>query len=143
MKFFLGLATATVFLLSSGFSSANAATVLSEQQAAKDLKVQYSTDNHDVISGKVINESKHAIKDPELLVEYHWLWAKEFKPGKNSPGRAAYIKLNKEIQPGSSASFTYRPEPPLPNRKDGRFMPEVSPAGFTVVLNSPRMASSR
>ncbi len=143
MKLFLGLPTATVFLLASWLPSANASTVLTEQQAAKALRVRYSTDSHDVISGKIINESKHAIKDPELLVEYHWLWAKEFHPGKNSPGRSAYINVNKEIQPGSSVSFTYRPEPPLPDRKDGRFMPEVSPAGYTVVLTPQRTASSR
>ena len=70
----------------------------------------------------------------ELLVEYHWLWAKEFSPGTNPPGRAAYVKLHKEIQPGESISFTYHPQPPLPGGKNGRFMPEVSPAGFTVVL---------
>ncbi len=143
MKFFFGLATAMVFLMSSWFAFASTSTPLTEEQAAKTLGVQYSADSHDVISGKIINKSSHPIKDPELLIEYHWLWGKEFRPGKNSPGRAAYVKVDKEIQPGSSVPFTYRPEPPLPDRKDGRFMPEVSPAGFTIVLTPQRTASAR
>ncbi len=143
MKVVVGLATIMVFLLFSWFSSANAATFLTENQAAKTLGIQYSTDSHDVISGKIINKSNHPIKDPELLVEYHWLWAKEFKPGVHSPGRAAYIKLNREIEPRSSVSFTYRPQPPLPAQKDGRFIPEVSPAGFTLVMTPQQTASSR
>jgi hypothetical protein len=130
------------FFLSSWFSSANALTFLTEQEAAKTLVIQYKTENHDVISGKIINNSLHPIRDPEVLVEYHWLWAKEFKPGSRSPGRAAYVKLDKEIQPGESVSFTYRPEPPLPDRSDGRFMPEVSPAGFSVVMTPQRTALS-
>ena len=141
MSTFVGLAMMMFFVFTSWFSIANAASVLSEQEAAKTLKIQYTTDNHEVISGKITNESPHAIKDPELLVEYHWLWAKEFHPGQNSPGRAAYVKLNKEIQPGETVDFTYRPEPSLPNRHDGRFMPEVSPASFSIVLPAQRTAS--
>jgi len=141
MNVFVGLATAMFFLLTSWFSIANATSVMSEQEAAKTLKVQYTADNHEVISGKIINESRHVIKDPELLVEYHWQWAKEFHPGQSSPGRAAYVKVNKEIQPDESVDFTYRPEPSLPNRHDGRFVPEVSPAGFLIVQPMQRTSS--
>ena len=141
MRVLFSLATIMVFFLSSWFSSANALTFLTEQEAAKTLGIQYKTENHDVISGKIINNSPHPIRDPEVLVEYHWLWAKEFNPGNNSPGRAAYVKLDKEIQPGESVSFTYRPQPPLPDRNDGRFVPEVSPAGFTIVLPPQQMSS--
>ena len=138
MSVLFSLATIMAFFLSSWVSSANALTFLTEQEAAKTLVIQYKTENHDVISGKIINNSLHPIRDPEVLVEYHWLWAKEFKPGSRSPGRAAYVKLDKEIQPGESVSFTYRPQPPLPDRSDGRFMPEVSPAGFSVVMTPQR-----
>ena len=141
MKVIFCLTTMLVFFLSFWVSPANALTFLTEQEAEKTVGIQYTTDSHQVISGKIINKSSHAIRDPELLVEYHWLWAKEFSPGKNPPGRAAYVKVEKEIQPGASASFTYRPQPPLPDRKDGRFIPEVSPAGFSVVEPSQRTSS--
>src|SRR5262249_10880867 len=141
MNIFVGLTAMMFFVLIPWFSIANAASVVSEQEAAKTLKIQYTTGNYEVISGKITNESPHAIRDPELLVEYHWLWANEFHPGQRSPGRAAYVKLNKEIQPGETVDFTYQPEPSLPNRYDGRFMPEVSPAGFSVVLPAQRTAS--
>ena len=130
MSAVLCLVTMLIFFLSSWSSPANALTFLTEQEAAKTVGIQYTTDDHHVISGQIVNKSRHAISDLELLVEYHWLWAKEFNPGNNPPGRAAYVKLEKEIEPGASASFTYRPQPPLPDRNDGRFMPEVSPAGF-------------
>src|SRR5918996_4279567 len=134
MSAFFCLAIITVFFLSSWFSPANALTFLTEKEAAKTVAIQYTTDNHHLICGKIINQSSHAIRDPEVLVEYHWLWAKEFNPSDNPEGRTAYIKLEKEIPPGASEFFTYRPQPPLPDRNDGRFMPEVSPAGFTVVV---------
>jgi len=97
MSVFVGLTAMMFFVLTSWFSIANATSVLTEQEAAKTLKIQYTTDNHEVISGKITNESPHAIKDPELLVEYHWLWAKEFHPGQHSPGRAAYVSSTRKF----------------------------------------------
>ena len=135
------LAAAMIFLVSSWFSPASAETVMTEQQGAKTAEIEYTIDHRGVISGKVINTSSHAIKNPELLVEYHWLWAKEFKPGNNPPGRAAYVSLDKEIQPGAAAPFNYRPEPPLPDRTGGRFVPEVSLAGFTVTTTRQTTSS--
>ncbi|HEY7316349.1 MAG TPA: hypothetical protein VIE89_02170 [Candidatus Binatia bacterium] len=137
------LAAAMIFLVSSWFSPASAEMVMTEQQGANTAEIHYTTDHRGVISGKIINTSSHAIENPELLVQYHWLWAKEFKPGNNPPGRAAYITLDKEIQPGATASFNYRPEPPLPDRTGGRFVPDVSLAGFTSVMTTPQMTSSR
>jgi len=84
------LTTVLVFFLSSWFSPANALTVVTEKEAAKTVGIQYKTDRHEVIYGKIINKSPHAIRDPEVLVEYHWLWAKEFnRCGFNSPQLAA------------------------------------------------------
>jgi hypothetical protein len=137
MSAFFSLAAIMAFFLSWS-SPANALTFLTEQEAAKTVGIEYSADDHHVISGKIVNKSPHAIRNPEVLIEYHWLWANERNPGESSPGRAAYLKLDKEIRPGESVAFTYRPQPALVDRSDGRFMPEVSPAGFEIVAPSQK-----
>lgn len=123
------------------FSPASALTVLTEEEAARTMAITYRMDDRYTVSGTVVNKSPHLIRDPEVLIEYHWLWADEFNPGDNPPGKAAYVKVAKEIQPGRSASFTYTP-PSLPDRRDGSFLTEVSPAAFAVVV-SPQRSSSR
>jgi hypothetical protein len=104
--------------------------------AIKDLEASASA-----VSGTVVNRTPHTIREIEILIQYHWLWANEFKPGLESPGRVASFKLDKDLLPGESAPFRYIPDPPLPNRQDGRFDPEVAVAGFTIVI--PAAATSR
>jgi hypothetical protein len=89
-----------------------------------------------VISGEVINKSPHPIRDLELLVQYHWLWADEFKPGVESPGKAVIAKLDKEFPPGQSARFSVPVDPPPPVQAKGRYMMEVSIAGFSEIIRS-------
>jgi hypothetical protein len=97
--------------------------------AIKDLKADASE-----VSGVIVNNTPHTIREIEVLIQYHWLWANEFKPGLESPGRVASLKLDKDLLPGESTTFRYVPNPPLPNRQDGRFDPEVVVAGFTIVI---------
>jgi len=104
--------------------------------AIKDLKATPSS-----VSGVVVNNTPHIIRDIEVAIEYHWMWANEFKPGPVDPGRAVVIKLNKELKPGESAAFRYVPDPPLESRKDGRFEPEVVVVGYTTVI--PASAAAR
>lgn len=91
------------------------------------------------ISGTVVNNTPHIVRDIEILVQYHWLWNNEFKPGVDNVGRTASIKLDKPLKAGEAASFRYVPDPPLPARTDGHFEIEVSLGGFTVVI--PQTAS--
>jgi hypothetical protein len=124
---------ALILALLSVADSVSAQSVESGQQAAR-VAVRKVTVKNDVISGEVVNGSPHAVRDVELLFQYHWLWKNEFKPGVDSPGRAVYFVLNKELRPGESTSFTYTPEPALPSRTDGQFMVEVSVASFAEVI---------
>lgn len=97
--------------------------------AVRDIKVE----DHGV-SGEVVNRSPHPVRDVELLVRYMWRWNDEFNPGREAPGRAVYVKVGKEIRPGKSAPFAYRPSTALPDRTDGHFEIDVSVAGFTEVV---------
>lgn len=127
----------TVLTLSVGATVVAAQTVLSSSDAAKSVTIQELKATTSLVSGVVANHSPHAIRNIEILVQYHWLWQSEFKPGPQSPGQAALIRVDKDVQPGQSVAFRYTPAPPLPERRDGRFEPEVTIAGFTVVVPAP------
>jgi hypothetical protein len=132
------LIAALVFLFC--VDSVTAQRLLSREEAKsvaiKDLKADASE-----VSGVIVNNTPHTIREIEVLIQYHWLWANEFKPGLESPGRVASLKLDKDLLPGESTTFRYVPSPPLPNRQDGRFDPEVVVAGFTIVI--PPTTASR
>ena len=85
------------------------------------------------VSGVVVNTSDRPVRDVQLLVSYQWLWENETHPGEGGPGRAVFVTVNQEIPPGGQAPFTYRPETPLSERPDGRYMTNVSVAGFTEI----------
>lgn len=107
--------------------------VVSPDQMSRTVDVKDVHVNGDQVSGKVVNNSGKPVRDVQLLVKYVWLWNDELNPGTDSPGRAEYETLPGELAPGESKEFTYRPDLPLPNRKDGRFEPSVEVAGVTEI----------
>ena len=127
------IVTATFIFLSVN-GSAGAQTVLTQEQAAKAVTIKDLNATTSSVTGVVVNNTPYLIRDVEVLVEYHWLWANEFKPGPVSPGHSAVIKLDKEIPAGQTGAFRYIPDPPLPTRKDGEYDFEVSVAGFTSII---------
>jgi hypothetical protein len=46
------------------------------------------------VSGELVNNSPHAVRDVELQILYSWRWKDEFRPGKDDPGRAEYVALD-------------------------------------------------
>ena len=73
------------------------------------------------------------VRDVRLLFHHTWLWADEFHPGEDSPGRADYYTVRNELPPGGTVEFSYRPEPPLPDRGDRRFETTVDVVGWMEV----------
>jgi hypothetical protein len=129
-----------MFFLGQGL--ARGQTVLSGSEAAKVLRLEDLNVTSSKISGTLINASPHTVRDIKVLIQYHWLWENERNPGKDSPGRTVDVDLQKELKPGDRVNFSYTPVPSLPQRSDGRFMPEVDVAGFTVVIPQQRAARS-
>jgi len=86
------------------------------------------------VSGDVVNNSQHTVRDVELQILYSWRWKDEFRPGKDDPGRAVYVAIDKEIPPGQSAPFNHKPSPPLPARTDGEFDISVKVVEFTQII---------
>jgi hypothetical protein len=85
------------------------------------------------ISGEVANTSKQTVRDVEIQILYSWRWQDEYHPGKDDPGRAVYVNIDREIAPGQSAPFNYKPSPPVLVRKDGYFDIGSKVVGFTRV----------
>jgi hypothetical protein len=82
----------------------------------------------------VVNNSNATLRDVQLQIVYSWRWKNEFQPGKDDPGTARYFTLNQEIPPGQTASFDYKPSPPLASRTDGQFDITVKVVGFAQVF---------
>ena len=115
--------------------------IASNEVAANVVEIRNVVLNKDAISGEIVNKSPYPLRNVELLLQYHWLWTNETKPGAISPGRSVYVPVNQEIRPSERATFSYTPDPPLPLRADGRYMPEISLAGFSQVV--PQTANVR
>ena len=108
--------------------------IASKDAASSAVEIRNVTATNDAIAGEIVNRSIYNLRNVDLLVQYHWLWSNEMHPGPLSPGQSAYLTIDREIRPGESAAFTYRPDPPLPSRSDGHYMTEVSVAGFSQVI---------
>jgi hypothetical protein len=111
--------------------------IASNEAGASAVEIRNVTSTNDMITGEVVNKSKYNLRNVELLLQYHWLWANEMHPGTFSQGRSVYLTINQEIRPGERAHFEYRPDPPLSSRADGHYMSEVSLAGFSQVIPQP------
>jgi hypothetical protein len=94
-----------------------------------------------VVSGMLVNESDHAVRDVALLIRYLWVWADERHPGRDNPGWAAAYTVFGDLPPGGRLPFTYRAVRPLPARADGHVMPHVEVTGFTQVGRASAQAS--
>jgi len=91
------------------------------------------TAKEDEVTGEVINNSQQTLRDVQLRILYSWRWSNEFHPDTDDPGRTVYPTIDREILPGQSTRFSYKPSPPFPARKDGYFEITVKVVGFTQV----------
>ena len=114
------------------------ATLLVPDQAAQTVTVRNVTEKDGTVKGDLVNNSRQTIRDIELQILYSWRWKDEFHPGTDDPGRAVYVTINKELPPGQSVGFEYRPSPPLPARKDGYFDISVKVVGFEQIYGDVR-----
>lgn len=110
------------------------ATVLPKDKASRVIVAREITIKEGAISGELVNKSGRTIRNVQLLIRYSWRWKNEFRPGENSPGDVVFYTVRKEIPPGGTVPFTYKPSAPLPSRPDGYFETTVSVAGFTEVI---------
>jgi hypothetical protein len=114
-------------------TTAKSATLIQPDQAAQIITVRNVTEKNGEVRGELVNNSRQTLRDIDLQILYSWRWKNEFHPGTDDPGRAVYITINKELPPGQSEQFEYRPSPPFPARSDGYFDVTVKVVGFAQV----------
>jgi hypothetical protein len=129
----LVVATFVALTLASLPTTAKSATLIAPDQAAQIVTVRNVTEKDGEVAGELVNSSKQTLRDIQLQILYSWRWKDEFHPGTDDPGRAVYITVNKDIPPGQSVRFDYKPSPLLPARKDGYFDVSVKVVGFSQV----------
>jgi hypothetical protein len=116
------------------------ATPLIADKADAVVTLRNVTANENEVSGEVVNNSKDAVRDVEIQILYSWRWNNEFHPGSDDPGRAAYQTINSEIAPGQSTRFSYKPSPPVAQRKDGHYDYIVKVVSFSQVYRGSSTA---
>ncbi|HTO55253.1 MAG TPA: hypothetical protein VMR50_17855 [Myxococcota bacterium] len=87
-----------------------------------------------VVSGTLLNQTDTPVHDVSLLVQYHYRWPNEFKPGKNDPGRGETIDVPTEIPPGGRVTFSQPSQPPKPLGDGGHFETIVTVIAFEQTL---------
>jgi hypothetical protein len=123
-------------------TAAKPATLIAPEQATQIVTVRNVTEKNGEVRGELVNNSRQTLRDIELQILYSWRWKNEFHPGTDDPGSAVYITINKELRPGESGQFEYRPSPPLAARNDGSFDVSVKVVGFAQIYGDP-MADRR
>lgn len=113
---------------------ARSATLLSADKATQVVVLRNVTVKNGAVSGEVVNQSSRPLRDVQLLIRYSWRWKNEFKPGSDDPGISVDYTVEKEIPPGGTIPFTYKPASILPSRADGYFETTVSVSAFTEVI---------
>ena len=133
LRFALAVSMVLAFGLVIPPKTATSATPQIADNADQVVSLRNVTAKEDEVAGEVVNSSKQAVRDVELEIRYSWRWNNEFHPGTDDPGRVIYQTINTEIAPGQNARFNFKPSPPLPARKDGRFDIAVKVVSFTQV----------
>ena len=116
-------------------SASTAATVeIADDDTSSAIAIRDVTRRGNVIVGTLTNRGADQIRDIRLLIDIPFLWANEVKPGEDSPGRATVLTVKGPLPPHGELAFEFTPNPPLPERTDGRFGdPQVRVMGFSSV----------
>lgn len=115
-------------------SAAIAATVSVAEVNQQTVTVTNMNERNGVVTGEILNRSPNEVRDVELLVRREWRWKKEFSPGDNDPGTAAYQRVDKVIPPGGSVAFSFPAIATPASRGDGEFKTEITVAGFSEIV---------
>jgi hypothetical protein len=131
-KVFYALAVAVSALLSIATiaATANDTVVVAGDDVSRFATLRNQSTKNGEVSGELVNNSSDTLRDVVVEIRYTWLWTDEFHPGKDDPGRTVYYTAAKEIPPGGSVRFEYKPSPPLPVRRDGSFVISIKVAGL-------------
>lgn len=83
------------------------------------------------IEATLRNNTGRKIGNVEVLVEYAWIWMRDFNHGDDGPGYSTKHTLPVELAPGASMPLNITPLHPLAERDDGHFMISAKVIGYT------------
>lgn len=115
-------------------ASGHAQDLVSPNEISRTLVIRDLNVTDDMVSGVLVNKTLLPLAEVRLLIRHTFLWKKERAPeaGSDNPGRAVFFDVPGEIPPAGAVAFSYRPDPPLPQRKDGRFETTAEVVGFVI-----------
>jgi hypothetical protein len=102
---------------------------ISAMDAAVSLSIDVREDG--AIEGSLRNNTERKIGDVEILVEYAWIWAKDFDRDRvDDPGWSMTYTLPVEMTPGSSVPVNIAPTRALVDRDDGHYLISAKVVGY-------------
>ena len=130
VAFIFALVIATSALVSTG--PANAQDLVSNDEISRSVVIRQVKETDGTVSGVLINKTLMPLTEVRLLIRHTFFWKKERSPSDESenPARAVFFDVPGTIPPAGVVAFTYKPDPPLPERKDGRFKTSIEVVGF-------------
>jgi hypothetical protein len=123
----LALALALYFL-------AEPAQLLRVEPTNARVDVENAAVENGAVSGTLVNETEAPVKSVTLLVQYHYRWPNEYKPGPTDPGRSDSVTVSTEIPPGARVTFSQPTQAPQPLGDGGHFETTVTVMAFEQTL---------
>ena len=132
---------AFVLVFSPLIAAAQLATTSEHSEKTLTISDVRVTENR--LLGEITNNSENKVQDISLMVQHMWRWKDGYNPKIEAPVNAALFKLQKDLVPGETATFSYMVSLPTDNRSDGHFVTDVSVAGFKLIRpeEAPRFSS--
>jgi hypothetical protein len=129
----------------SSIASAAEITMVPPDQLQKIVEVRDVRAQPDQVTGVLVNLSSKPVRSIQVRIDRSWLWANERHPGdeRDDPGRSVVYTVPGEIAPGGRLPFTYRPDAPLPERRDGRFETSVSVVSLEQVAEARAISATK
>jgi hypothetical protein len=119
-----------------------AATGARAADAPSGLEVRDVRSDGASVTGWVVNETDHEVRDVRLMVERQWRWEKEMQPGEDNPGSGTVVRVEQPIPANGRAQFRYD-LPTEPARADGHFETVVRVLSFSEHWYEPTAANPR
>ena len=92
------------------------------------------------VTGWVVNDTNHEVRDVRLMVERQWRWTSEMKPGEDNPGSGTVVRVEQPIPASGRVEFRYA-LPSEPQRSDGHFETVVRVLSFSEHWYEPTSAA--
>lgn len=111
------------------------------QDAPSGLDVRDVQTDGSSVTGWVLNQTSHEVRDVRLMVQQEFRWTREMQPGEDNPGSGTVVRVPQPIPAGGRVQFRYDMPAPLPQRADGHFETKVKVLSFSEHWHEPTAAA--